>query len=85
MIFHMQLNYTTNGLILPQIQPVFYKIICRLHLSMQPALFWLFLQPLSMGCKKDIFGSFAYEFELSQFLVKSFAFAHGEIKGLRLW
>ena len=29
--------------------------------------------------KKDIFGSFAYEFELLRFLVKSFACAHGEI------
>jgi len=25
---------------------------------------------MSMGYEKDIFGSFAYEFELSQFLVK---------------
>jgi len=33
----------------------------------------------------DIFGSFAYKFELSQFLAKSFACAHGEIKSLRLW
>ncbi len=32
-----------------------------------------------MGYKKDIFDSFAYKFELSQFLVKSFAYAHGEI------
>ena len=32
-----------------------------------------------MGYKKDIFGSFAYDFELSQLLVKSFACAHGEI------
>ena len=37
---------------------------------------------LSMGYKKDIFGIFAYEFELlhnRSFLVKSFAYAHGEI------
>ena len=34
---------------------------------------------LSMGCKKDIFAVFAYEFELSHLLVKSFAYAHGEI------
>ena len=32
-----------------------------------------------MGCKKDIFAVFAYEFELSHLLVKSFAYAHGEI------
>ena len=32
-----------------------------------------------MGYKKDIFGTFAYDFELSHLLVKSFAFAHGEI------
>ena len=38
-----------------------------------------------MGYKKDILGSFAYEFEPSQFLMKSFACAHGEIKGSRLW
>jgi len=35
--------------------------------------------------KKDIFTVFAYEFELSLFLMKSFANAHGEIKGSRLW
>ena len=37
---------------------------------------------MSMGYKKDIFGSFAYDFELlhnRSFLVKSFAYAHGEI------
>ena len=37
---------------------------------------------LSMGYKKDIFAVFAYEFELlhnRSFLVKSFAYAHGEI------
>ena len=37
---------------------------------------------LSMGCKKDIFAVFAYEFELlhnRSFLMKSFAYAHGEI------
>jgi len=32
-----------------------------------------------MGYKKDIFGNFAHEFELLQFLMKSFACAHGEI------
>ena len=35
-----------------------------------------------ISLKKDIFAVFAYEFELSQnswFLVKSFAYAHGEI------
>ena len=35
-----------------------------------------------MGYKKDILGSFAYEFELlhyRSFLVKSFAYTHGEI------
>ena len=39
---------------------------------------------LSMGCKKDIFAVFAYEFELSHLLVKSFAFAHGEIQN-KFW
>jgi len=37
---------------------------------------------LAMGYKKDIFAVFAYEFELlhnRSFLVKSFAYAHGEI------
>ena len=37
---------------------------------------------LSMGYEKDIFGRFAYEFELlhnRSFLVKSFAYAYGEI------
>ncbi len=34
---------------------------------------------LSMGYKKDIFGSFAYEFELLRFLVKSLTCSHGEI------
>ncbi|MBR2860832.1 MAG: hypothetical protein IKB86_03240 [Clostridia bacterium] len=37
---------------------------------------------LSMGYKKDIFGSFVCDFELlhnRSFLVKSFAYAHGEI------
>ena len=34
---------------------------------------------LDMGYKKDSFGSFAYEFELLRFLVKSFACAHDEI------
>ena len=37
---------------------------------------------LSMGYEKDIFSIFAYEFELlhnRSFLVKSFAYAHGEI------
>ena len=37
---------------------------------------------LSMGDKKDIFAVFAYDFELlhnRSFLVKSFAYAHGEI------
>jgi len=37
---------------------------------------------LSMGYKKDIFAVFAYEFEHlhnRSFLVKSFAYAHGEI------
>ncbi len=38
-----------------------------------------------MCYKKDVFASFAYEFELLQLLVKSFACAHGEIKGLCLW
>ena len=32
-----------------------------------------------MGYKIDIWSGFAYKFERSQFLVKSFAFAHGEI------
>ena len=40
---------------------------------------------VSMGYKKDIFAVFAYEFEPLQFLMKSFACAHGEIKGSRLW
>ena len=31
-----------------------------------------------------IFDSFAYKFKLSRFSVKSLAYAHGEIKGLRL-
>ncbi len=44
-IFHVQLNYTTNGLILLQIQPGFCEMICRLHFSAQPACFY-FLQPL---------------------------------------
>ena len=35
--------------------------------------------------KNDIIYSFAYEFERLRLLVKSFAFAHGEIKDLRLW
>ena len=37
---------------------------------------------LSMSYEKDIFAVFAYEFELlhnRSFLVKSFAYAHGEI------
>jgi|GEM_PF-1148610 len=34
---------------------------------------------LSMGYKKNILGSFAYEFGLLLCLVKSFACAHGEI------
>jgi len=37
-----------------------------------------------MSYEKDIFAVFAYEFELlhnRSFLVKSFACAHGEIKG----
>ena len=37
---------------------------------------------MSMGYEKDIFAVFAYEFELlhnRSFLVKSFAYAHGEI------
>ena len=34
---------------------------------------------LSMGYKKDISSSLAYGFKLSQFLVKSLAYAHGEI------
>ena len=37
---------------------------------------------LFMGYKKDIFGIIEYEFELlhnRSFLVKSFAYAHGEI------
>ena len=37
---------------------------------------------LAMDYKKDIFGIIAYEFELlhnRSFLVKSFAYAHGEI------
>ena len=37
---------------------------------------------LAMGYEKDIFGSFMYDFELlhnRSFLVKSFAYAHGEI------
>jgi len=37
-----------------------------------------------MGYEKDIFSSFAYEFELSHLLVKSFAFAHGEIQN-KFW
>ena len=37
-----------------------------------------------MGYKKDIFGIFAYEFELSHLLVKSFAFAYGEIQN-KFW
>ena len=32
-----------------------------------------------MGYKIDVFRSFAYNCELSRYLVKSFAFAHGEI------
>ena len=43
---------------------------------------------MSMSYEKDIFAVFAYEFELlhnRSFLVKLFAYAHGEIKGLRLW
>ena len=39
---------------------------------------------LSMGYKKDIFAVFAYEFEPSHLLVKSFAFAHGEIQN-KFW
>ena len=38
-----------------------------------------------MGYKKDIFAVFAYEFELlhnRSFLVKSFAYAHGEIQAV---
>ena len=35
--------------------------------------------------QKDIFATFAYDFEHLRFLVKSFACAHGEIKGSRLW
>ena len=35
-----------------------------------------------MGYKKDIFAVFAYEFESSHILVKSFAIAHGEIQNL---
>ena len=41
-----------------------------------------FLEFLAMGYKKEIFAVFAYEFELlhnRSFLVKSFAYAHGEI------
>ena len=34
---------------------------------------------LSMGYDKDVFCVFAYEFELLQYLAKSFANAHGEI------
>ena len=37
---------------------------------------------LAVGYEKDIFVSFAYDFELlhnRSFLVKSFAYAHGEI------
>ena len=37
-----------------------------------------------MGYKKDIFAVFAYEFELSHLLVKSFAYAHGEIQN-KFW
>ena len=42
----------------------------------------IILRFLSMGYEKDIFAVFAYEFELlhnRSFLVKSFAYAHGEI------
>ena len=39
---------------------------------------------MSMSYKKYIFAVFAYEFELLQFLVKSFAFAHGEIQN-KFW
>ena len=38
-----------------------------------------------MNYKKDFFATFAYDFEHLRFLVKSFACAHGEIKGSRLW
>ena len=34
---------------------------------------------MAIGYKKDIFRSFAYDFDLSQLLVKPFASAHGEI------
>lgn len=37
---------------------------------------------MSMGYKKDVFAGFLYEFELlhnRSFLVKSFAYDHGEI------
>ena len=43
---------------------------------------------LSMGYEKDIFAVFAYEFELlhnRSFLVKSFAYAHGEIQAVLGW
>ena len=40
---------------------------------------------MSMNYKKDIFATFAYDFEHLRFLVKSFACTHGEIKGSRLW
>ena len=42
---------------------------------------------LSMGYEKDIFAVFEYEFELlhnRSFLVKSFAYAHGEIQN-KFW
>ena len=42
----------------------------------------MFLSFMSMSYEKDIIDVFAYEFELlhnRSFLVKSFAYAHGEI------
>ena len=47
----------------------------------QGVLFVLFM---SMGYEKDIFSCFAHDFELSHLLVKSFAFAHGEIQN-KFW
>ncbi len=46
------------------------------------SLYQRMLTFMSMSYEKDIFAVFAYEFELlhnRSFLVKSFAYAHGEI------
>ena len=52
---------------------LYYVDINKKTQLVRVGFFWI------MSYKKDIFGSIAYEFELSQFLVKSFACAHGEI------